>query len=127
MRSSLAVTSLNGSNRPLGRKPVTKRCSSPKLKGQPMSAAWITVNKPSVATSRVSGDALWSGRMTRICVSTPTTAEAATPRMTANVVDTPLSRASTYAYAPTAAMAPCAKFRTPEPRYTSTMPCAESA
>ena len=33
--------------------------------------------------------------------------------MTANVVDTPASSASTYTYAPTAAMAPCAKFRTP--------------
>ena len=58
IRSSLAETSLNGSNSPLGRKPGTNRCSSPKLKGQPTRPAWITVRRPRVATSRVSGDAL---------------------------------------------------------------------
>ena len=65
--------------------------------------------------------------MMSTCVNTPIAADARTPATTASQVGKSASVAATYAYAPTAAIAPCAKLRTPDPRYTSTMPCAASA
>ncbi len=115
-RSSLTVMSSPKEIELAGRKPVTKRCASPKLNGHPMSAAWSAVSTPRVATSRVSGEAFQSQCITSRWTSAPEIAATVTPTATAPAVPQPASSASTYANAPTAAMAPCAKFRTPEPR-----------
>ncbi len=75
---------------------------------------------------RTSGDDRRNGVITTRFTTPPATAPAATPSTIAPVVPNE-SRTSVYTPAPVSANTPWAKFTTPEPRYTSTIPSATSA
>ncbi len=75
---------------------------------------------------RTNGDERRSGVITTRFTTAPAAAPAAIPSVTAPAVPSE-SFTSVNTPAPVSANTPCAKFTTPEPRYTSTIPNATSA